>query len=60
MENIKLLDVKNDYLFKRIFGENEDIFIDFANSILNHPEDKKIKSVTFLNNEINKESENDK
>ena len=24
MENDKLLDVKNDYLFKRIFGEDEE------------------------------------
>ncbi|WP_397601127.1 Rpn family recombination-promoting nuclease/putative transposase [Silvanigrella sp.] len=60
MENLQLLDVKNDYLFKRIFGEDEEIFIDFANSILNYPEERKIKSVTFLNNEVNKDSEFDK
>ena len=60
MENDKLLDVKNDYLFKRIFGEDEEIFIDFSNSILNYPEERKIISVTFLNNEVNKDSEFDK
>ncbi|APJ04181.1 Rpn family recombination-promoting nuclease/putative transposase [Silvanigrella aquatica] len=60
MENIEILDVKNDYIFKRIFGENENIFIDFVNSILNQSDDKKIKSVTFLNNEINKDSQYDK
>ena len=60
MEKVELLDVKNDYLFKRIFGENEEIFINFANSILNYPKDKQIKSVTFLNNEVNKDSALDK
>ncbi|APJ03052.1 Rpn family recombination-promoting nuclease/putative transposase [Silvanigrella aquatica] len=60
MENIEILDVKNDYIFKRIFGENENIFIDFVNSILNQRDDKKIKSVTFLNNEITKDSQYDK
>lgn len=60
MNNITLLDVKNDYLFKRIFGEDEEIFIDFANSILNYPKEKQIKSVTFLNNEVTKDSEFDK
>jgi hypothetical protein len=29
LNNITLLDVKNDYLFKRIFGEDEEIFIDY-------------------------------
>lgn len=60
LENKTLLVVKNDYLFKRIFGENEEIFINFANSILKYPKERKIKSVTFLNNEMNKDSEFDK
>ncbi|APJ04354.1 hypothetical protein AXG55_10725 [Silvanigrella aquatica] len=59
-QEIDLLDVKIDYAFKRIFGENEDIFINFTNSILNQPHNKKIKSVQFLNTEVNQESAFDK
>ena len=56
----ELLDIKNDYVFKRIFGEKEDILIHFLNSVLNYPEDEKIISLTYLNTEINKDQEDDK
>ncbi|MGY3803754.1 Rpn family recombination-promoting nuclease/putative transposase [Pigmentibacter ruber] len=56
----ELLDIKNDYVFKRIFGEKEDILIHFLNSVLNYPENEKIISLTYLNTEINKDQEDDK
>ena len=56
----ELLDIKNDYVFKRIFGEKEDILIHFLNSVLKYPEKEKIISLTYLNTEINKEQEDDK
>ena len=60
MNLVELFDPKEDFIFKRIFGYDEEIFISFANSALNYSDDKKIISVTFLNNEINKTAENDK
>ena len=35
-------------------------FISFANSVLKFPASKEIKDITFLNNEINKNTLNDK
>jgi predicted transposase/invertase (TIGR01784 family) len=60
VKKFELFDPKVDFVFKRIFGHDEEIFISFANSVLNYPEHKKIKSVTFINNEFNKDSEEDK
>jgi predicted transposase/invertase (TIGR01784 family) len=60
VNNIELMDPKYDFIFKRIFGHDEEIFISFVNSILNYPEAKKITSATFINNELNKDSDNDK
>ncbi|APJ02537.1 Rpn family recombination-promoting nuclease/putative transposase [Silvanigrella aquatica] len=60
MEQNKLLDIKVDYVFKRIFGENEDIFIDFVNKILYLENENKIISAQFINTEMNKNSLLDK
>ena len=56
MTQLEMFDVKIDYVFKRLFGCDEEIFIDFASSILG----KKIKSVIFLNNDIDKDLITDK
>ncbi len=60
MQELELFDPKVDFAFKHLFGSDDEIFISFANSILNYPEGKKIKSVTFLNNDLDKDCENDK
>ena len=55
--NEELLDPKDDFIFKEIFGHNSTNFMNLANAILNLSEDKKIKNVTFLNLEMSKEEE---
>ena len=52
----EIFDPKVDYVFKRIFGHDKDIFIDFVNSIFEDKHEQKIKSVIFENNEIPKDS----
>ena len=56
----ELIDPKMDFVFKYIFGQDKESFMSFANSVLKHPESKKIKDINFLNNEINKDTLNDK
>jgi len=48
----KFLDPKNDFAFKKIFGneKNKSILISFLNDILGFRKGEKIKEVTFLNN----------
>ena len=60
VKKFELFDPKVDFVFKRIFGHDEEIFISFANSVLNYPEHKKIKTVTYINNEFNRDSKEDK
>lgn len=55
-----LMDPKNDFTFKELFGHNESNFINLSNAILNLKDDKKIKSVKFLNLEMSKETEQDR
>ena len=54
-EKVKLLDPKNDYVFKKIFGEkgNEDILKSFINAILRG--NPVIKELELLNTEYPKE-----
>jgi predicted transposase/invertase (TIGR01784 family) len=49
------LDPKNDFIFKKTFGEekNKDILISFLNDILGYTDGYKIKEVTFLPNTYN-------
>jgi predicted transposase/invertase (TIGR01784 family) len=49
------LDPKNDFIFKKTFGEekNKDILISFLNDILGYAEGYKIQEVTFLPNTYN-------
>ncbi len=56
MTQLEIFDVKIDFVFKKIFGCDEEIFINFASCILG----KKIKSVTFLNNDMDKDFMTDK
>ncbi len=51
----EIYDPKDDYIFKRIFGHKENIFINFVNSIFSDKNEKMVKSVIFLNNEITKD-----
>ena len=48
----KFLDPKNDFAFKKIFGneKNKGILISFLNDIFSLSSGEKIKDVTFLNN----------
>ena len=47
----KILDPKNDFAFKKIFGteKNEDILIHFLNDVIEFADNAKVESVTFLN-----------
>ena len=49
---------KNDYVFKRIFGDerNKEILVAFLNSVLS----ERIADIKILNNELNKENVGDK
>jgi len=49
---IKKLKAKNDFVFQRIFGrqENKDILISLLNAILTTDDDKKITDIEILNN----------
>lgn len=49
-----------DFVFKRMFGHDKAIFIDFINSILSDKSEEIVKSVTFTNNKITKDSLYDK
>ena len=60
MDNNKIFDPKWDFVFKNIFGKDEQIFIDFINSIFEDKNEKKVKEVHFENNEIIKNSLYDK
>ncbi|WP_281276305.1 hypothetical protein [Fluviispira sanaruensis] len=41
MQKLDILDIKSDYVIKKVFTHNYKIFIDFINSVLNYPEEKK-------------------
>ncbi|QTA81935.1 Putative transposase, RpnA-like [Desulfonema limicola] len=49
---LKLLSLKNDFVFKKIFSQNTEILIDLINSVLRLPEESGIVSVTVKNPEI--------
>ena len=59
-KNNELMDPKNDFCFKELFGHNPRNFINLANTILGLKDEKKIDSVTFLNLEMSKENEGDR
>ncbi|MDR3252988.1 MAG: Rpn family recombination-promoting nuclease/putative transposase, partial [Tannerella sp.] len=44
----RYLDPKNDYAFKRIFGEHKELCISFLNSLLPFEEDRQIVSIEYL------------
>lgn len=50
---VELLDLKTDYVFKQVFGteENKDVLISFINAVIREP---VIKDVTLTNTEIPK------
>lgn len=52
---VEILDPKVDSIFKKIFGEKQDVFIDFVNSVFADKNEKLVKSVTFLNTELSKD-----
>jgi len=57
-----LVDLRNDYAFKLLFGSkgNERILIDFLNTVLKLPPGKHIREVTLINTEISKQFAEDK
>ncbi len=52
---VEILDPKVDSIFKKIFGEKQDVFIDFVNSVFADKNERLVKSVTFLNTELSKD-----
>ncbi|MDR0714405.1 MAG: Rpn family recombination-promoting nuclease/putative transposase [Bacteroidales bacterium] len=46
------LDPKNDFIFKRIFGEHPDLLISFLNALMPLEPGKVIESVEYLSNEM--------
>jgi predicted transposase/invertase (TIGR01784 family) len=55
----KFLDPKNDFAFKKIFGneKNKNILISFLNDIFGFKKGEQIKEVTFLNNVLDPETQ---
>ncbi|MES2614794.1 MAG: Rpn family recombination-promoting nuclease/putative transposase [Bdellovibrionota bacterium] len=49
-----------DFAFKNIFGDNEQLFIDFVNSVFEDKNETKVKKVVFENTEIVKDHINGK
>ena len=60
MSRLEILSPKVDFVFKRIFGNenNPKILISFLNAVIK-PKDR-IKTVQVMNNELDKESIDDK
>jgi predicted transposase/invertase (TIGR01784 family) len=46
------LDPKNDFIFKRIFGEHPDLLISFLNALMPLEPGKVIESIEYLSNEM--------
>jgi hypothetical protein len=44
----RYLDPKNDLVFKRIFGEHEDLLLSFLNALMPLEKGRVIKSLTYL------------
>lgn len=53
--NDDIFDPKDDYIFKRIFGHKDHLFINFVNSVFKDKNERMVKSVTFVNTEITKD-----
>ena len=49
-----------DFAFKNIFGDDEQVLLDFINSVFEDKKERKIKKVIFQNSEIAKDSFSDK
>jgi predicted transposase/invertase (TIGR01784 family) len=56
----RYLDPKNDLTFKRVFGEHPDLVIDFLNSIMPLPANRKIKEIEYLPTELVPDTPNKK
>ena len=56
----KLFKPTVDSIFKKIFGENEEVCINFLNSIFRNKNEPLVKSLTFQNTEINGDIEDAK
>ncbi len=58
----KLMDLKVDYAFKQLFGNNKNkhITMIFLNAILNRQGEDSIQDITFINNEFSAEHRGDK
>jgi len=54
-EPVPILPPCYDFVFKRIFGENEAVFISFINSIFERTGERKVVSIVYQNNEFPKE-----
>jgi predicted transposase/invertase (TIGR01784 family) len=48
----RYLDPKNDFIFKRIFGENPDLLISFLNALMPFEPERHIVSVEYLPHEL--------
>ncbi|MDR3228729.1 MAG: Rpn family recombination-promoting nuclease/putative transposase [Puniceicoccales bacterium] len=46
------LDPKNDYAFKRVFGEHKNLYLSLLNSLLPIPPDEPIVELEYLSNEL--------
>lgn len=56
----QLLTPKLDYVFKRLFTEDQEILLDLVNAVLNFPEPTRIQSIEVKNPEILPEQINEK
>ncbi|MDR1169316.1 MAG: Rpn family recombination-promoting nuclease/putative transposase [Prevotellaceae bacterium] len=46
------LDPKNDFIFKRIFGNHPDLLISFLNALLPFGKERIIKNIKYISNEL--------
>ncbi|WP_338635769.1 Rpn family recombination-promoting nuclease/putative transposase [Spirobacillus cienkowskii] len=53
-ESVDIFDPKVDSIFKKIFGEKQELFIDLVNSVFANKNEKLVKSVTFSNSSLPK------
>jgi hypothetical protein len=61
-KDMELMSPKNDFVFKRIFGseENQDILLNFLNAAMRLPEHKQLSEIVIVNPTLDKRYLDDK
>jgi predicted transposase/invertase (TIGR01784 family) len=59
-DSLKIFPPTWDFAFKNIFGDDEQVLLDFVNSVFEDKKERKVKKVIFQNSELVKDSASDK